>query len=311
MIPHLKTLGWKRKDAEWIALVCLHGGLFIRSQYAAWRNASPMAAVRFVRRLVSARVAVEETVPAISPKARLVRICSRPLYQAIGATSLLHRRTVSKPLLLRRLLSLDYVLEHPSLPWLPTEAEKVRYCRQLGIDPELLPNRLYGGAAGGMRRFFNARMPIAGGPDEATFVYTDTEERSLKGLSTWGTDHHQLWRELRRRGIRVRVVAVARRWCLDRNEHLLKQWARGASTEKRRQETARLGSALSEFDSTVLDAYGGYNAALQRYGELLLDARRYGGDGPDPEGDRIDQYACWDARRLADTAAGPEILDRL
>ena len=169
MIPHLKagetplkTLGWRRKDAKWIALVCLHGGLFIRSQYAAWRNASAMAAVRFVRRLVSARVAVEETVPAISPKARLVRICSRHLYQAIGATGLLHRRIASKPLLLRRLLSPDYVLEHPALPWLPTEAEKVRYCRHLGLASGLLPNRLYGGAAGGIRRFFNARMPIDG-----------------------------------------------------------------------------------------------------------------------------------------------------
>ncbi len=27
--------------------------------------------------------------------------------------------------MLRRLLSLDYVLEHPQLPWLPTEQEKV------------------------------------------------------------------------------------------------------------------------------------------------------------------------------------------
>ena len=308
MIPHLKgretplkTLGWRPNDAEWIALVCLHGGLFIRSQYAAWRNASPMAAVRFVRRLVSARVAVEETVPAISPKARLVRICSRQLYQAIGATGLHHRRTASKPLLLRRLLSLDYVLEHFDLPWLPTEAEKVHYCRLLGIDPGLLPNRLYGGAAGGIRRLFSARMPIAAGPDEATFVYTDTEESTLKRLSSWGTHHHELWRELRRRGIRVRVVAVARRWCLHRNEHLLKQWARGASNEQRRQETARLARALSEFNSTVLDAYGGYNSALRRYGELLRDAHRYGGDSPEPEGNRIDEYACWDAQRLADT----------
>ena len=319
MIPHLKgretslkALGWRHNDAEWIALVCLHGGLFIRSQYAAWRNASPMAAVRFVRRLVSARVAVEDAVPAISSKARLVRICSRPLYQAIGATGLHHRKTASKHLLLRRLLSLDYVLEHTALPWLPTEAEKVLYCRQLGIDPELLPGRLYGGAAGRIRRLFSARMPIAGGPDEATFVYTDTEERTLKGLSTWGADHHQLWRELRRRGIRVRVVAVARnRWCFDRSHPLLKQWARAASNKKRLQETARLTSALSEFNSAVLETYGGYNSALRRYGELLRDAHRYDGKDPEPEGNRIDEYACWDARRLGDTQADMEMIARL
>ena len=95
-----------------------------------------MAAVRFVRRLLAARVAVEETVPAVSCKSRLVRICSRRFYEAIGVTDMRHRRTASKNVFLRRLLSLDYVLEHPELPWLSTGEEKVRYCRQLGIDPE-------------------------------------------------------------------------------------------------------------------------------------------------------------------------------
>ena len=183
----LKTVGWRSTDAEWITLVCLHGGLFIRSQYAAWRDASPMAAVRFVRRLLAARVAVEETIPAVSCKSRLVRICSRQFYEAIGVTDLHHRRTASKNVLLRRLLSLDYVLEHPKLPWLSTGEEKVRYCQQLGIDPERLPKRLYGGAAGETRRYFNARMPIAAGVGWATFVYTDTEERTPQGAGDLGS----------------------------------------------------------------------------------------------------------------------------
>ena len=42
-----------------------------------------------------------------------------------------HRRQpaaagVASAEILRRLLVLDYVLEHPGLPWLPTETEKVR-----------------------------------------------------------------------------------------------------------------------------------------------------------------------------------------
>ena len=49
---------------------------------------------------------------------------------------------------MRRLLSLDYVIEHSGLPWLPTEPEKVAAFEALGIERELLPSRLYRGAAG-------------------------------------------------------------------------------------------------------------------------------------------------------------------
>ena len=57
-------------------------------------------------------------------------------------------------MLLRRLLSLDYVLEHTGLPWLPTEPEKVGAFEALGIERRLLPSRLYRGAAGNTRRYF-------------------------------------------------------------------------------------------------------------------------------------------------------------
>ena len=55
---------------------------------------------------------------------------------------------------MRRLLSLDYVLEHPDLPWLPTESEKVGAFEALGIERRILPSRLYRGAAGNTRRYF-------------------------------------------------------------------------------------------------------------------------------------------------------------
>ena len=55
---------------------------------------------------------------------------------------------------MRRLLSLDYVIEHSGLPWLPTEPEKVAAFEALGIERELLPSRLYRGAAGDTRRCF-------------------------------------------------------------------------------------------------------------------------------------------------------------
>ena len=55
---------------------------------------------------------------------------------------------------MRRLLSLDYVLDHSRLPWLPTEPEKVAAFEALGIERPLLPQRVYRGAAGNLRRYF-------------------------------------------------------------------------------------------------------------------------------------------------------------
>ena len=34
---------------------------------------------------------------------------------------------------MRRLLSLDFVLEHPGMNWLPAEAEKVEFFEKLGL----------------------------------------------------------------------------------------------------------------------------------------------------------------------------------
>ena len=62
---------------------------------------------------------------------RVGRIDARSVYRALGAEHIRHRRTAS-PVLLRRLLSLEHVIEHLDRPWLPTEAEKVA---AFGIGP--------------------------------------------------------------------------------------------------------------------------------------------------------------------------------
>ena len=56
------------------------------------------------------------------------------------------RRIASPEVLLRRLLSLDYVLERPELAWLPTELEKGRCFESLGFPRQRLPLRVYRGA---------------------------------------------------------------------------------------------------------------------------------------------------------------------
>ena len=96
------------------------------------------------------RLAADETLEG----RKVCRICGRGIYRALGVEDIRHRRTASDEVLLRRLLSLDYVLEHTGLSWLPTEPEKVGAFEALGIERRLLPSRLYRGAAGNTRRYF-------------------------------------------------------------------------------------------------------------------------------------------------------------
>ena len=48
---------------------------------------------------------------------------------------------------MRRLLSLDFILEHPGMNWLPAEPEKVEFFQNLGLPRRLIPRRIYYGVA--------------------------------------------------------------------------------------------------------------------------------------------------------------------
>ena len=99
-------------------------------------------------------VATEESVPHIRGIRRIFRIFSQLLNRALDAEDVRRGRNASLTLLMRRLVSLDYVLEHPALPWLPTEPERVGAFETLNINRRLLPSRLYCDAAGSTKRYF-------------------------------------------------------------------------------------------------------------------------------------------------------------
>ena len=122
MIAHLRgreealePFGWSQEDTEWVAMVCLHSGVFIRSQYMAYFNTSHLRAARFVQSLVALRLAVDEPIPVISTKnrTRVCRITHKSIYRELGVPNIRHRINAGLSVYLRRLLSLDYVIEHP------------------------------------------------------------------------------------------------------------------------------------------------------------------------------------------------------
>ena len=185
MIEHLRgreralePLGWTGREAEWIAVVCLHSGVFTRAQFCHYFNTQRMTALRFVKALIEQRAAVETDVIAFNGGGKSCRISSKPIYRALEIENIRHRRKVTVSVLMRRLLSLDFVLEHPGLNWLPTEAEKVEFIEGLGVHSNLIPRRIYYGAVRAQRRYFALKLPVAGGDKTVTFAYVDPGRES-------------------------------------------------------------------------------------------------------------------------------------
>ena len=268
MIAHLRErekalepFGWSQQDAEWVAMVCLHSGVFTRSQYTAYFHAHHSRAQRFVQTLVDMKFAVEEPIPVIRrmDRTQACRITHKSIYRELGVPNIRHRKVADPAAYLRRLLSLDYVIEHPELEWLPTEEEKVFYCTGVGVPKNQLPKRIYTGAAGGLARYFHLKLPIAGGPT-TTFVYVDPANGTSTELRYWGRAHQHVWRVMRERGIKIHLTAIGINPDADnRARAVLAGWARdntgangGSNPEASRRQSCRRKSTNFPGRSTPL-----------------------------------------------------------
>ncbi len=275
MIAHLRgrsdalvRSGWTRREAEWLALVCLHSGVFLRSQYLAFiGRTNPALANRFVRRC--RKHAVEQ--PWNRSRLRICRIAARRIYRAIGAEHLRHHRPASPEVVLRRLLSLDYMLEHRHAAWLPTEDEKLNALTAAGIAKDVLPRRLYQGAVGAQCRYFPHKLPVALDDVRATFLFVEAEDETESAVRTWGGQHSALWAALLAAGRAVEVVVVGRDPVrLAAAERVLDKWAAtppesvAMAHDEAAAELAAIKKAVATSDWAALEAYGGLNPALQR-----------------------------------------------
>ncbi len=309
MIEHLRgrdrklePLGWTGPDAEWIALVCLHSGVFTRAQFCDYYSTDRKQALRFVKSLVQRRAAVENENFMFSGRAKPCRISSNAIYRALGVENIRHRRKATKPVLMRRLLSLDFVLEHPGMNWLPAEPEKVEFFEKLGLPLRLLPRRIYYGAAGNQKRYFALKLPLAVDPEIVTFAYVDPGHQTDSELHSWGAAHGPLWDALRKKGRQVRVIGIAvENAIVDRAARVLETWAAaepGTSDEEgltAKQEIKAIQDAMIQNNTEFFVPYGGEPLAMKRAAALMkMPAAKL------TEGVSIDDYSTWRAVRFAD-----------
>ena len=308
MIEHLKgredalaPLGWTGREAEWIALVCLHSGVFSRPQFCRYFDTQRMTASRFVKALVANRAGVESDHVTVNGGGRTCRISGKAIYRALGVENIRHRRKAGAPVVMRRLLSLDFVLEHPGMNWLPTEGEKVEFIEGLGVHSNLIPRRIYYGAVRAQKRYFALKLPVAGGNKTVTFAYVDPGHATAVELNSWGAAHGPLWDAIRAKGRRVEVIAIGAE--LDtvlRADRVLQLWAAAEPGKvieglTVKQEISAIREALHKDDQEFMSQYGGINQAADRYKELLTL--------PEAElvkGVSIDGYSTYRATRFSE-----------
>ena len=307
MIAHLKgrekaleSFGWTGRDAQWIALVCLHSGVFTRDQICDWLRIDRFKALRFVQDMTGRRLGAEDTLEG----RKVCRICGRAVYRALGAEDIRHRRIASAEVLLRRLLSLDYVMGHTGQAWLPTEPEKVAAFEALGLDRRVLPVRVYRGAAGDTRRYFPLKLPVALDARRAVFVYADPGHDTATGLRSWGRAHRELWEGLQEQGRKVEAVAVVRTGSeFGRAEKVLANWtdpnrspsrAKGSATGREiRREIEQIEQGIRGRDKRVTGRYGSLRGCLVRLAELRAALPTA------PSEAMIDTFTVWRSTRLS------------
>ena len=286
--PHLdgrvetlaKELDLPADTAEWLAVAALHSGCFLRTQLPFYSNQDRKAVARFTRKLTEQNLIVEMPVDELG---LLYRITSRRIYRALGADNIRHRRLASWPIMHRRLLALDYVLDHPELPWLPTEAEKMACFEALAIPRNELPSRLYGGVIGKTKRYFANKHPIAvdSHAKAALFVYLDSDEQTTQGLGNWRDEHAALWARLYDLGFGLSIVHAGRHPNLSTKvRRLFQSWAvipvAAANVKEVEAERRQLRAALLKDDEAALEEFGGFDTAFQRATELGRWLKRRG-----------------------------------
>ena len=166
---------------------------------------------------------------------------------------------------MRRLLSLDFVLEHPGLNWLPTEGEKVEFIEGLGVHSNLIPRRIYYGAVRAQKRYFALKLPVAGGDKTVTFAYVDPGLDTTAELNSWGAAHGPLWDAIRAKERRVEVIAIgAELDAVLRADRMLQLWAAAEPGKvieglTVKQEISAIREALVSDDEEFMSQYGGMN----------------------------------------------------
>lgn len=200
-ISSIQRLGYTENEARFLSLVATHSGYFVQRQFGEFigkpRGGTVNQLVRKLIRRSHAEVSRFVSQPFV------YHIRSIHIYARLDQMDSRNHRDKAPFTIKRKLMCLDFVLEHPALRFLETESQKVEYFRrERGAVLEDLPVRWY--SIQRSKRFaachFVEKFPvyISHNPKPLAvpvvhFVYIDEGAQSLSGFETFLRNYHRLF----------------------------------------------------------------------------------------------------------------------
>lgn len=160
-INAVAELGFSDRQARFLDLVMMFGGLCVPRQYATFAGTAYGRRVsRFFDKLVQRGYATVSD--CLHNRAELYHLRHRALYRAIDQPHSRHRQPVPARHVVDRLMRLDAIVLQPDLIWLATEEEKVAFFSLMApsLPRERLPHVMVGKGARGRLRLFPEDQPI-------------------------------------------------------------------------------------------------------------------------------------------------------
>jgi hypothetical protein len=183
----LAYFGYTARQAHFLTLVALHGGYFLRRQYVQFTGGGHgLAAVRFL-----AKAAAHDHIRQL-PCGRhgaMFHLYARPVYAALGQEHNRNRRPAEWIAVVRKLMTLDFVLTKPGVQFWATEEDKASLLRELHVDQQAWPAKCYKPRHDGKAvttRHFVDKMPWYREPDDPRvwFAYVNAES-TLAGFDAF------------------------------------------------------------------------------------------------------------------------------
>ncbi len=155
-------LGYTPHQAAFLALVALHGGYFLRRQYASFLDRIDGAVVTaLLKRVLERHHATRATYCRAT---KVYHLHARPIYDALGLGNSRNRRHAPPAAVTLKLTTLDFVLRRRDATFFATEAEKVTYfTTTCGLSPAVFPARSDSASrpsGSSTNRFFVDKAPI-------------------------------------------------------------------------------------------------------------------------------------------------------
>ncbi len=205
-VEAIQKFGYTERQAAFLYLVAMHSGYFIARQYDAHIGQVNEGGNR--KRFLDHVTKNTHAKPLpTADKTALFHLSSKPLYQAIGATDNRNRRARPTFQIRLKLMTLDFVLAHPTARFLTTERERVQYFTQdLRIPLTALPTKHYVSKKSQQSktaRHFVDKNPIflssgtEGAAPVVSFVYVDAGSETAAGFRTYLAQYRRLFDALK------------------------------------------------------------------------------------------------------------------